>query len=154
MSSLFYFLCGVLYVLGLPFGWNYEETSVYVCIYAFPFLVVLPFIVMVVRMLMLIIYGRRKIFGSMLLIVSLFLLYMVSGMSYVYFDIFNIDGSIHEKFLFCMNYLSNYAGRIGMTYEELNMAIYVIAPLTGFLTLLFIYMLSLFCKKKKMIVAK
>lgn len=154
MSSLFYFLCGVLYVLGLPFGWNYEETSVYVCIYAFPFLVVIPFMVMVIRMLMLVIYGRRKVFGSILLIISLLLLYMVSGMSYAYFDIFNIDGSIHEKFLFCMNYLSNYAGRIGMTYEELNMAIYVIAPLTGFLMLSFIYMLSLFCKKKKMIVAK
>lgn len=154
MNSVFYFLCGVLYVLGLPFGWGYEETSVYVCIYTFPFLVVLPFLVMAIRMLTLIICGRRKILGSMLLVASLFLLYMVSGMSYLYFDTFNIDGSIHEKFMFCMNYLGNYAGRVGMTYEELNMAIYVIAPLTGFLMLSFIYMLSLFCKKKKIAVAK
>ena len=44
MEYIFQILCGMLYVFGLLFGWNYQETSVYVCIYAFPFLMLVPFV--------------------------------------------------------------------------------------------------------------
>ena len=44
MEYIFQVLCGTLYVFGLLFGWNYQETSVYVCIYAFPFLMLVPFV--------------------------------------------------------------------------------------------------------------
>ena len=64
MSEVFYLLCGLLYLIGLPLGWNYEDTSVYICIYAFPVLVTLPFLGMFIRMLRLVVTGRRRVLSS------------------------------------------------------------------------------------------
>lgn len=36
MELLFQILCGLLYLVGIPFGWSYQETSIYVCIYLWP----------------------------------------------------------------------------------------------------------------------
>lgn len=38
MELIFQVLCGLLYLAGLPFGWSYQETSIYVCIYLWPML--------------------------------------------------------------------------------------------------------------------
>ena len=60
MEYIFQILCGMLYVFGLLFGWNYQETSVYVCIYAFPFLMLVPFVLTSARAFYIFLRGQRK----------------------------------------------------------------------------------------------
>ena len=63
MEYIFQILCGMLYLFGLLFGWNYQETSVYVCIYAFPFLMLVPFVLTSARAFYIFLRGQRKTFS-------------------------------------------------------------------------------------------
>lgn len=48
---IFGFLCGMLYLVGLMFGFTYEEISVYICIYGWPALcVAMPAVVTLVAL--------------------------------------------------------------------------------------------------------
>ena len=63
MEYIFQILCGMLYVFGLLFGWNYQETSVYVCIYAFPFLMLVPFVLTSARAFYIFLRGQGSGYG-------------------------------------------------------------------------------------------
>ena len=70
MEYIFQILCGMLYVFGLLFGWNYQETSVYVCIYAFPFLMLVPFVLTSARAFYIFLRGQRKTSTVLLLLLA------------------------------------------------------------------------------------
>ena len=117
MEYIFQILCGMLYLFGLLFGWNYQETSVYVCIYAFPFLMLVPFVL--TFLLLLVVAATGCAFAG----------------SLCYFHKFNIDGSVYDQYRYCMDWLYETAAHLHTSYEMLNMWIYVFGPLLSFVFL-------------------
>ena len=75
---IFGVLCGILYIIGLPFGWNYQETSVYIWIHLWPILCILSTIPMLyysVKRAMLKDKGYMATFGIILYNFSFVLFY-------------------------------------------------------------------------------
>lgn len=120
MEYVFYLLCGLLYLVGIPFGWSYEETSIYVCIYLWPILCCIstvPIFWGSVRIL-------PKIKGFVFTFLSIFY-----SLIYVDFTIrIIIRYSIKNPYSFtnCMIDLKVLAECFGMSYETLNILIYVV----------------------------
>ena len=52
--------------------------------------------------------------------------------SLCYFHKFNIDGSVYDQYRYCMDWLYETAAHLHMSYEMLNMWIYVFGPLLSF----------------------
>lgn len=135
MELIFQFLCGLLYLVGLPFGWSYQETSIYVCIYLWPMLCTLSTIP-----ILWISVKRRK---WILSVVSL-----LYTSVYVYFTIDVINHypiSNPASFMNCMTDLKSLAAYCGVTYAEINLLIYVVAFI---LILLFNFSVYMIIQKK------
>ena len=135
MEYIFQILCGMLYVFGLLFGWNYQKTSVYVCIYAFPFLMLVPFALTSARAFYIFLRGQRKTSTVLLLL----LVIAATGCAFVgslcYFHKFNINGSVYDQYKYCMDWLYETAAHLHTSYEMLNIWIYVFCPLLSFIFL-------------------
>ena len=123
-KGIFGILCGILYVIGLVCGLNYEEISVYICIYLWPLLIILSTFPLIYESIKKIILVKNKLFGSLFLILS-------SVYSYTYVLIFgsilehyNIKYSIHQLFKLCYNDLIEISYNCKMSYEQVNLIIY------------------------------
>lgn len=122
-------LCGLLYVLGLLLGFNYEEISVYLCIYGCPIICTLSALALFVAN-----YKRFKRKGAWLsfLLISAVLI----GYVYLYIDVFaaicdrygSLDRiDVHSEFVQCQNDLIEIAQLNHSTYEYVNLVIYAVA---------------------------
>ena len=117
IKAFFAFLCGVLYLIGLPFGWNYQETSVYICIYACPLICVFCALFTTYKA----IRKKHKLFLVLNGVLSV--LYIL-----VTWSIFShyLSMSVKDQFNDCMMKLYALSDTIGISYETLNLLIYVV----------------------------
>ena len=112
MEYIFQILCGMLYVFGLLFGWNYQETSFYIFL-----------------------RGQRKTSTVLLLLLMVAATGCAFAGSLCYFHKFNIDGSVYDQYKYCMDWLYETAAHLHTSYEMLNIWIYVFGPLLSFIFL-------------------
>jgi len=129
MRILFLILCGILYVIGyLFFGWNYHETSVYVCIYLWPYLCACSTLPITFGSICKILYGIKR---------SLFTYVLPCAVAYslIMFDLANrfithyescYGNNIDRMFYGCQNELKEIARLCNTDYATVNMSIYVI----------------------------
>ena len=122
MEIIFKILCGLLYCVGLPFGWSYQTTSIYICIYLWPILCTLSTLPIVWQSVKL--TRRKPVMGMIFTIISL-----VYTSCYALFTIdainrYNISNP--NSFTNCMIDLLSLAAYLGITYETLNILIYVV----------------------------
>ena len=117
IKLIFAFLCGVLYVIGLPFGLNYEETSVYICIYICPLLCVACALFTTYKA----IRKKKTAFIVVNSIISVLYILITVGIFAHYSRL-----SIHEQFNDCMWKLIGLSSNLGISYEAINLLIYVV----------------------------
>ena len=118
MDKFFQFLCGCLAQIGRPFGWNYEKTSVYICIHLWPILCIVMSLVMV---------GIAVLTSSPLWICvcSIYALFNIFGYWAVIKHYY--PGTIDEIFIHCYSDLMTIAKEWHTTYAIVNLIIYVFA---------------------------
>ena len=127
---IFYALCGLLYLTGLVFGLNYEEISVYVCIYLWPALfTAMPAVITLIAL-----HNWIKNLtpgNSINLIASATTTYafvlVTKGFYKLYTDPSPVHGhlsTIHDQFMACRQDLIDIAGQLNMTYIEVNLWVY------------------------------
>lgn len=117
IKAFFTFLCGVLYVIGLLFGWDYQETSVYICIYACPLICVFFSLFSTYKAI------RRKYNPFIVVNGGLSVLYIIITWSiFSYYSAL----SVKDQFNDCMRRLYALSDTIGISYEALNLLIYVV----------------------------
>lgn len=122
MKILFWFLCGLLYLIGYPFGWIYEEISIYICVYLWPCLCTLstiPIILISFKKIL-----SKKILGVLFSILSI--IYFLYYCYYTNLIICRYSISKLNSFTNCMLDLKIIAEYYKISYEELNILIYVI----------------------------
>lgn len=117
IKFIFAFLCGVLYVIGLPFGFNYEETSVYICIYLCPILCAACALFTTYKAI------RKKNVAFIVVNSIISVLYIL--ITWVIFAHYS-KLSIHEQFNDCMWKLYGLSDHLGISYEAVNLLIYVV----------------------------
>ena len=120
MKELFTFLCGILYLIGYPFGWSYEDTSIYICIYLWPILCCISTLPLWIVSIIHINKIKGIIFTILSSIYSLYYIYYTNLVIARY----SIDNK--NSFMNCMLDLKILAERLNISYEELNIFIYVI----------------------------
>lgn len=117
IKLIFAILCGILYVIGLPFGWNYKETSVYICIYLWPLLCVACAMFTTYKA----IRKKKKVFIIVNCII--FVLYiMFTWAIFAYYS----GLSVEDQFNDCMLKLYGLSDHTGLIYEAINLLIYVV----------------------------
>jgi len=122
MEIIFYTLCGLLYLVGLPFGWNYLETSVYICMGLWPWLCLLSTLPIAIGLIARVVKGPGRLW-------ALLLLPATAVYSYIYwlyvkcFTTWNM--SMSEEFYRCQNTLMEIAKNLGSTYAIINLLIYI-----------------------------
>lgn len=136
MNSIFYFLCGCLYVIGLVFGLSYKEISVVICIYVCPIICILCALVSVLKGNIRTFSGRvRFSINTTLLILYIFIT-----------DIFwRHYGESYDPFQVCMDDLTEISKELNITYQECN--IYVYCYLFSFIVIF--HLLQIFIRKTK-----
>ena len=122
MTELFQLLCGLLYLVGYPFGWTYQETSIYICIYLWPILCCLSTVPIIFVSLSCIV--KHKISGIVLTLLSVVYLMYYLFYTNLVIDRYNISNV--NSFNNCMLDLQMIARQTGVTYEALNIYIYVV----------------------------
>lgn len=118
VKFIFAILCGILYVIGLPFGWSYQETSVYVCIYLWPLICVACALFVTIKAI-----TKEKV-GFIVVNGILFVLY--SLITFAIFQHFLALPSIQAHFNDCMWKLYGLSDNTGLSYEAINLLIYVV----------------------------
>lgn len=120
-------LCGILYVFGLLMGWNYQETSVYICIYLWPILCILsaiPILYYAVKRVV------RQNKGYIVLILAIIYNYAYVHTFVRILQHYGLTNSpkpdVNTTFNQCYNDLIQIAATCGITYEIVNLVIYVI----------------------------
>lgn len=118
VKFVFAILCGILYVIGLLFGWNYKEVSVYICIYLCPLICVFfalfttyKAIVKKNKPLFIIL---NSVLSALYLIITIVIFRHYIGMP------------IDQQFNDCMTKLMSIAKITGLSYEAVNLLIYVV----------------------------
>ena len=137
-------LCGILYVLGLLIGWNYQETSVYICIYLWPILCILstvPIIYYSIKLIVIKGRGYISLLLSFLYNYSYIIIFTCILQHYSLIETPMGKNSISIVFKQCYNDLMQIAHTCNTTYEIANLVIYVvlfaiIMLLNGSITLL------------------
>lgn len=122
MKLIFEFLCGLLYLIGYPFGLTYEEISIYICIYLWPSLCTIstiPIILISFKKIL-----NKKIVGIPCLISSI--IYFLYYCYYTNLVICRYNISNPNSFTNCMLDLKILAKYYEISYETLNILIYVI----------------------------
>lgn len=123
VTAIFSFLCGILYVIGLALGFNYQEISVYICInfccYA---AIILSFITFIMN----VIATFRKynlIWLTPLTFIHFFLCLNIGTQCLLHYSTYS---TISGKFNACRNDLMNIASTLHTTYEHVNLIIYCV----------------------------
>ena len=117
IKLIFAILCGILYVIGLPFGLNYEQTSVYICIYLWPLLCVACALFTTYKA----IRKKKTTFIVVNSIISVLYILITVGIFAHYSRL-----SVHEQFNDCMWKLYGLSDHLGISYEAVNLLIYVV----------------------------
>ena len=104
-------------MIGLPFGLNYEQTSVYVCIYIWPLLCVACALFTTYKAI-------RKKKTSFIVVNSIIsvLYILITWSIFAHYSRL----SIHEQFNDCMWKLYGLSTHLGISYEAVNLLIYVV----------------------------
>lgn len=118
IKFIFAVLCGILYVIGLPFGWSYQETSVYICIYLWPLICVACALFSTIKAI------TKKKVGF--IVVNGILLVLYSLITFAIFQHFLALPSIQAQFNDCMWKLYGLSDHTGLSYEAINLLIYVV----------------------------
>lgn len=144
MKILFSLLCGLLYLIGLCFGWTYQETSVYICIYLCPILCVLSTLPITVGVIHRIVIDKGRWLSicalpfiwlyTLCYVIFTKLIFYYYNDGYYYAEFYNEPPSIAQHFKVCMNDLQRIATDCNITYEEANIIIYVELMLLIFIT--------------------
>ena len=117
VKIVFMCLCGCLYVIGLPFGWDYKETSIYICIYACPIICMLCAFISLFSCNIRTFWGRCRTSLN----ASLLLLYAsATGTFWAHY------GEVADPFTLCMNDIIEIANKLHISYELCNLYIYCV----------------------------
>ena len=132
---IFGFLCVMLYLFGLIFGFTYEETSVYICIYVWPALcVAMPTVIALAALHNWI--KKLTLWNTINLALStgatiVFSIYAKLFYQFYSYRISDLDSgtiimlnTVHDKFIACAQDLKIMANELGMTYAEVNLWVY------------------------------
>ena len=122
---IFTLLCGLLYLTGLCFGWSYQDTSVYICIYLWPVLCILTTLPITFGLIHRIVVNK----GRWLSVLALPFAWLYTA-CYITFTILiwaYYTDTIYNStpFDMCMNDLKRIAAELNTTYEHVNLVIYV-----------------------------
>jgi hypothetical protein len=137
IKLIFAVLCGILYCIGLPFGFNYEETSVYICIYLWPLLCVVAALYVTIKATI-----RKDVWIAS---INGFTLLVYSLITITIFKHYLALPSIHAQFNDCMWKLYGLSSNLGISYEALNLLIYVVL----FSVIMLFHSICLIIMKKK-----
>lgn len=129
MKTIFLLLCGVLYVIGAVFfGWNYHETSVYVCLYWWPYICAVSTLPILLGLVLRIIKNKKHT-------LSMYALPCFASYSWLMFDIARhfirhyevcYNNNIDRMFYGCQNELKEIARLCSTDYATVNLSIYVV----------------------------
>lgn len=122
MKTIFTILCGLLYCIGIPFGWSYETTSVYICIYLWPIICTLSTVPIIWQSIKLV--SRKKMLG--LFLVLLAIIYTAYYGYYTLEAIHHYNINDPHAFMNCMLDLKSLASYFKISYEAVNILIYVV----------------------------
>ena len=132
MKLIFDLLCGLLYLIGLCFGWNYQETSVYFCIYIWPMLCILSTLPITIGLIHRIVVNKGRWLSmcdlpfawlyTVCYITFTILIYRYYGDN-IYQN--GTGNEIQRIFNMCMKDLQQIAAECNTTYEDVNIAIYI-----------------------------
>jgi len=132
MKIIFGLLCGLLYSIGWCFGWSYQETSVYFCIYLWPLLCVLSTLPITVGLIHRIIVNKGRWLSVLALpfawlYTTCYVTFTILIYTYYTDNIYqNGKGDeIQRIFNMCMKDLQRIAVECNTTYEDVNIAIYI-----------------------------
>lgn len=118
MSKFFQFLCGCLAQISRLFGWNYEKTSVYICIHLWPLLSVVMALVML---------GIAVSVTNPLWIAACIIYFLFNVFGYWAVIKHYYPGTINEIFTHCYSDLMTLATEWKTTYAIVNLVVYVLA---------------------------
>lgn len=122
IEDLFNLLCGFLYLIGIPFGWSYQDTSIYVCIYLWPILCCLS--TLPILYISVLTIRKHKIVGMILMLLSG--MYSFYYVFYTNFIINRYGFGVPNAFNKCMIDLKFIAEQTRLSYAEINIFIYVV----------------------------
>lgn len=134
MDQIFVFLCKCLAKIGRFLGWDYEKSSVYVCIHLWPLLCVAASLVMLVS-------AVATGYGLWITACTIYASLNVFGYWAVVKHYY--PGTIKEIFELCMTDLLVIAKRWHTSYAVVNLVIYIIlfAAIMAFDTILILLIL-------------
>lgn len=141
---IFNLLCGLIYLAGIPFGWDYREASVYFCLWCAPLAVLASSLLVLagsVRGLI-----RQFGVGRLVLVVLFSILSLAAvGMVEAVFRHYKlIGGDAVTIFNQCVADLTEIARQLNCTYEQVNLYVFVLAPVC-----VMAINVALFCVMKK-----
>ncbi len=125
--GIFQILCGLLYIIGAPFGWDYMYTSIIVCVYLWPILCTLSTLPILYYAIRKFIQTKRIVWGVTSCL-SLAYTYMYVASTFVCHKLWglNYEGGYRWAFAEVVDILRRCAVILHTTYEMLNIFIYVI----------------------------
>ena len=129
---IFYALCGMLYVMGLSFGFSYEEMSVYVCIYLWPALfTAMPAIITLIALYnwckKLTLWNCINLSASGTMTIAFWLISKEFWWLYTIPSLVHENlSTVHEQFQACVDDLMAIGTQLNMTYIEVNLWIYCV----------------------------
>lgn len=152
LRIIFGALCALLYVIGLVLGLDYEEVSVLLCIDVLPWVFVVASSLVTISAF--IRWAKRmSVITSVNLIVSSWvssLMLLISSMfNDMYYKAYQDAvplSTTHDRFVACQNDLLWIAKQTGMTYQAVNLLIYVVIPIL--LLAVFWVWLELSCNRR------
>lgn len=123
IQALFDLLCGLLYLVGYPLGWTYQETSIYVCIYLWPIICCVSVLPIIGQTILLLLKTHRWWSPIPVLLSLVYLLYYVF---YTNIAIERYGINVPNAFNKCMVDITFIAQQTKMSYAEVSILIYVV----------------------------
>lgn len=114
--------CRFLYWIGTIFNWTYQETSIYVCIYVWQILLILSTIPILIKSAIKCIKNKKGYIALILSICYTALYCYFTVIIFKHYPIFDIN----YTFNLCVNDLQNLAQYYNVSYEIINVCIYLI----------------------------
>lgn len=126
---IFQFFCGLIYLAGIPFGWDYKESSVYFCLWGVVGVLTISSFSSFLSLFM----GMRSkptIIKTILLLLSGFITYLSIAVTKGVIEHYNLlDNNIELIFNKCVKDFMDVAQMSGTTYEFSNLILLVCVPL-------------------------
>ena len=118
MNIIFNILCNCLKMVGRPFGWDYQTSSVYICIHLWPLLCVAASLVMLMS---------AVATGNGLWITACTIYTALNVFGYWAVVKHYYPGTINEIFTHCYTDLMAIAKEWNTSYAIVNLVVYVLA---------------------------